>query len=228
MVLQENVTSLAFAARVAKDGPLWAGTDSGGVLTSSDGGLTWTSLSSPQAGAAVVALAARAGTVAAATFEAGRRQVTVWRSTNGGQTWEEWLQEAADLPSVHLGLTGQGDDGDLVCVGRTCRRFTRSGWQPSFEAESPILRLCQISDPTGWLLLTASQVLRSDDGRRWVPYGEGLAGGQLADLVVLPSTARGQVACALGIGGLVWRRVAPGTVAVAGRSSSQGTTSTGH
>ncbi|HEX8826291.1 MAG TPA: P-loop NTPase fold protein [Archangium sp.] len=75
--------ALTASLRVAGRSELWAGTSTGALLHSTDGGVTW---SSRALDAPVLWLGAmRNGEVLLALTGEG-----LWRSLNGGTTWEEW------------------------------------------------------------------------------------------------------------------------------------------
>ena len=205
-VLSENVIAVAFSTRFAEDGRAWVGTDTGDLLASSDSGRTWTPIRSPEPGIPLVALAARGETLAAATFDAGRRQLSVWRSAGAGQRWAAWFQEAADSASVQF-VPRDGDAvGVLVAIGSTCWRATSDGWQRILEADAPIARLTRLSGQPDLIVLAAHRVLHSAAGSEWAPLNEGLCGQSLVDLALLPCPGAGSLAYTLGTGGVVWRR----------------------
>lgn len=213
VALEANAVSIVFSSEFGKDGQVWVGTDSGGVLASLDGGISWTERRPPFPGVPTVALAAWPGplgaeTLIAATFEAGRRQVRIWRSADGGQSWTQWLEEAADRPSIHLSLASSASGGAVVCIGRTCWHATAPAWQPaqSLVTDRPILRLARAPDPVGLIGLVPGEVLRSAEGLDWSVPSLGLPDWELVDLAPSPDMGSERLVYGLGTGGVVWRR----------------------
>jgi photosystem II stability/assembly factor-like uncharacterized protein len=213
VVLGANAISIAFSPEFGVDGRVWVGTDRGDILASSDRGLSWTDRHPPLPGVPLVALAAWPGplgaeTLLVATFEAGRRQVRIWRSVDGGQSWAQWLQEAADRPSVHLSLADVASGGAVVCIGRICWQATVTDWRPtrSLETDRPILRLVRAPNSAGLIALAPGGVLRSADGLDWSFPSGGVPDWELSDLALLPGWDSDHLVYVLGTGGVVWRR----------------------
>ncbi len=206
----EEVTTIHFSPQFAADGRAWAGTSTGRLLTSADDGLTWTTLQPPKPGLPLVTLATLppngSNILAAATFDPGKQQVILWRSTDGGSTWQRWLSASAEWAYVHLGLVGQEGERIIACIGRRCWGTTATGWERLLEIERSIIRLAQMTDPQGLLALTSGQVLYSTDGANWSAFDEGLAGQALVDLTLSPTSGPDQVAYVLSTGGRIWRR----------------------
>ncbi len=210
---EAQVTVVAFSPDFATDGRVWAGTGgtgAGDVLTSSDGGVNWSPRQSPSPGVPLTALASEGGAsgvgrLVAASFDAPRGQLTVWRSGDAGQTWDQWLQESVPWPAAHLDLAGPTGKDALVCAGRSCWQSTPHGWQHILEAEAPIVRALRVPDSSDLVVLTANQLLRSTGGQNWSAFDEGLERRSLQDVVVLPSADAGQIAVGLSAGGRVWR-----------------------
>lgn len=208
---EKEIMAIVFSPRFTEDGCAWVGTETGELLSSSDGGHTWTSLSAPQPGVPLVALAVHSSPgdavgLAVASYESGRRRVTVWYSGDGGETWEQWLRHTTNWPAVHLSLAGPGAEGAILCIDREGWHFTPRGWQRVLKMESPIVRLLRVPGQAGGIVATSRQVFRSDDGVNWSYTGTGLPDQTLMDLVLLSSDDLGERMCALGMGGAVWHR----------------------
>jgi photosystem II stability/assembly factor-like uncharacterized protein len=214
--LAAGVTSIVFSPQFDEDGRIWVGTDSGELLVSQDGALDWTHLVPPQPGVPLVALAVRPGRssaeiLLAATLEISERRVNVWRSSDGGQTWEPWMQEAVDWPSVHLVLSGQTPGRAVVCIDRICWQAVPPDWQPArcVETDRPIVRMSQATEPPEIVLLAPGQMLCSGDGLSWSALDGGLGDWDWVDVNLAPSTASHHIAYALSRGGVVWCRAIP-------------------
>jgi photosystem II stability/assembly factor-like uncharacterized protein len=209
----EEVVTICFSDRFGQDGRVWAGTGSGNLLTSTDGGQSWESLAAPKPDTPLVALAqlslpqnAGGNTLASVTYDPNRGQMTLWRSVDGGSSWQQWQQVSANWPVAHVNLAGQSGERVLICLDRRCWCSTAAGWERVLETEQSILRLSRLDNNGGLLALTANQVLFSPDGIDWSPVEEGLAGQTLLDLHVTPATEAGQLATILTTGGVVWQR----------------------
>jgi hypothetical protein len=138
-------------------------------------------------------------------FEPSVGQITVWRSGDGGQTWNLWLEQPLQQPTAHLCLARDGGH-DLVALGDTCWRSTSDGWQQVLKTADSILRVQQRPDQPGILLLTPHEVLYSADSQKWIAYDEGLSGQRFVDLALPTSAGAEPWAYMLTTGGELWRR----------------------
>lgn len=207
----KEVVVIRFSPGFNGDGVAWVGTGTGELLASSDGGLTWTACRSPSPGAPVVVLDARLGSsgadvLVAATFHPQEQQLTLWRSADGGQVWEQWLRAPTSWPAAHLALSGLGDPGSIVCTDRMCWQLSPQGWERILETDTPIVHLCRVPDTGDLIVLTSTQLLRSVDGVNWSSFDEGLTVASFADMVFVPTTDDSPCAYLLSTGGMVWRR----------------------
>ncbi len=210
----QEVVTICFSDRFSQDGQVWVGAGHGDLSASTDGGQSWESRAAPKPGTPLVALArlslpqkAGGDTLAAVTFDPGRGQMTLWRSGDGGSSWQQWQQVSATWPVAHVNLTNQSDSAQvLICLDRRCWCSTAAGWERVLETKQSILRLSRLDDNRGLLALTANQVLFSPDGVNWASVEAGLAGETLRDLHVGPATEAGQLATVLTTGGVVWQR----------------------
>lgn len=207
---QGDITTVVFSSHFPGDNRVWAGTQAGEVLVSLDGGLTWATLRSPGSGGAVMALAVQSRAsatplLALATWNPDSRQLTIWRSADGGDSWHLWMKKAPDWPSVHLSLPAHGVEGAIACVERTCWRWEKDAWQRVLEVDRPILRLWRDPSSATLFVLTPVQVLHSADGLSWTGLDVDLRGHSLVDLVLSASPGRESMVYLLGTGGVVWR-----------------------
>lgn len=183
-----------------EDGAGWAGSADGArLLRTSDGGRTWIPIPSPFGVLPLAALQALpaagpddAPLLLAATYDPRRQAALLWRSADGGATWERGLEArtswpiaaAHDRPAL-IAL------GNLLLVRRGADRWERTA------LPGEVRRV--VGDGDTLLALTTAGLLRSDDaGARWRAAGEALPAEQLMDI-------------ALG-GGFLWALLAGGEV----------------
>jgi photosystem II stability/assembly factor-like uncharacterized protein len=209
----EDVVTICFSHNFAHDGQVWTGTRDGKLLASTNGGQSWTTGNAPKPGIPLVALAhlplapkAGSDTLTAVTYELDRGQMTVWRSTDSGSTWQQWQQVSANWPVAYINIAGQAADRVLICLDRRGWCSTPTGWERVLETEQSILRLDRLADNGGLLALTAKQLLHSPDGINWSAADEGLAGQTLLDLATSSTTDGDQVVSILTPGGVLWQR----------------------
>ncbi len=209
---EKEVVTICFSPRFSSDGRVWAGTGAGTLLTSVDGGLNWTSSPGPKPGLPLVALTPGLPSVkteiilAAVTFAPSSQQMTLWRSTDGGSSWQQWQQVSANWPAAHLAMVDPDSERVLLCLDRRCWISTSAGWQGVLETGQPILRLAQRAGHQGIVALSNRQLLCSPDGLKWSRCDEGLAGQILFDLALTPAANGKQTALVLTTGGRLWSR----------------------
>lgn len=207
---EQGITAIAFSNQFSADGQVWAGNGSGQLLASRDGGQTWTVLDWPGTGHAVINLtplpAAGGDILAAATFNAEKRQVTLWRGEANGSGWKQWLQAGTGAVSVHVSAAGPDNEPVVACVGRRCWRASAAGWETVLELNSPVIQLARLPGSNDLLLATGQQLWRSTNGSNWVLVDEYPAGQAIIDVQVLALPEAETVVCGLGTGGTVWRR----------------------
>ncbi|TDD72628.1 hypothetical protein E1262_01855 [Jiangella aurantiaca] len=159
----------------AEDGSWWAASADGArLLRSADGGRTWVNLSSPWGTATVLALAARADTVLAATYDAPGAAVDLWRGRVDGP-WSHSGRVPTPRPSVQLSL----DPPAAAFDGRWVYGSER-GWRPG---DGPAGRLRRLIGAGGRLFALTETVLAesADSGRTWNPIA-GFDAAQVADV----------------------------------------------
>jgi len=198
VLADSTVLSLHFSPAFAVDQTVWAGTAAGSLLTSTDGGQNWRGQSGPKAGHPLIFLGSVGKMLVAATYLAAGEQVTLWRSADRGETWQQWQQVKTGWPAVYLADTG---NQSLVCIDRRCWLSLETGWERTLETAQPIVGLAQSPAGDRLLLLTSRQVFFSDDGRRWVEWGEGLPNEPLLSAAWLPDGAT-----VLTTGGVIWQQ----------------------
>lgn len=210
---EAEIVSIAFSARDNDEGQgrAWAGTWAGDLLATSDMGLTWTALQPPQPGCTIIALASwerpHSGDIlVAATYTLTSKQIAVWRSADGGQTWDQWMLTAAASPVAYLSPAGRNTEAALLGVDQACWLLTQDGARRVIEMDSRITRLTWRPDLTGVVMLTPRHVLFSLDGLQWSRFDEGLAGQSLVDLVLAAPTTHVRYAFLFSKDGAFWRR----------------------
>jgi hypothetical protein len=130
----------------------------------------------------------------------------VWRSSNGGQTWDLELQAAASWPSAFVSLTSRNFDEALVAISSTVWQFASGKWQRVLELDRPIMRLIRPPGQKGVFVLTSRQVLHSANGLDWCSLEEGLASETLMDVALLSPDREELSMCVLSQGGKLWHK----------------------
>ncbi|WP_116951655.1 WD40/YVTN/BNR-like repeat-containing protein [Jiangella endophytica] len=160
----------------AGPGSWWAASADGArVLRSADDGRTWDADPSPWGTAAVLALATRADTVLAATYDASGAAVDLWRRLAGG-AWSHSGRVPAPRPSVQLSL----DPPAAVFDGRWV--YGDEGrWRPG---DGPGGRLRRLTGAGDRLVALTDVVLAesADRGRTWTLV-DGVEAAGVVDVV---------------------------------------------
>jgi hypothetical protein len=206
------------------------------VGQSDDGGETWHWLSPFDDRETVVAFATRPGPPAGRVHVAitqsgigpdGVRRQTLWRSTDGGQTWECWLEGAASSePALLTWEESASRSSLLVATGRsmymprTDARERRGGivrplWR-QIDLPPEVTRIHSLATPPGTaagrLMLAGTNAgvfVSRDGGRSYGPWSEGLESPAVLALAVSPDFMTSGEVLALGPGGALWRRSDP-------------------
>ena len=209
------VTALAFSPAFAQDGLIWAGQEGGSLWRSRDGGATWESLGQPFGEGVVVALAPsprfpKDGLLVAATHRPQARQTLLWRSRDGGATWEEWTSQESGWPRVTLVVEGKDGVKSWAGVEHLVLQPVYRGWTGHPVVEPPARVVRVLLTPEGDVVAATSQgVYRSRNGRIWKPWNEGLPEGVgLLDVALAAPGGQERAYWGLGAGGVLWRRPA--------------------
>jgi photosystem II stability/assembly factor-like uncharacterized protein len=183
---------------------------------SGDGGTTWQSLETPIGNLAISTLLvsphfAEDQTLVAAVIDEKGHQVRLWRSTDGGDQWQLWLDEKTDWLSVRISLSGV--QGQHSALGLGTKLLTRAGegWRTkeitTFEA--PIAALLTTPDPQLIIAAVADELIASSDGETWESFSEGLDGASIVALQRSPEFANDRTIWGLSRDGEVWKRLVP-------------------
>jgi photosystem II stability/assembly factor-like uncharacterized protein len=207
------------------------------VLRSDDGGATWQSLGLPFGGGYVVGLAVSPEYVTDHTIyaalsskqlHAGVGDIVVWRSIDGGERWERWLEErgAAPVQLVALPANSRGESIVVGLGGRILRpradaREVRGGvrrplWAsrelPSQARGSPpaitglVASPAYAQDRTLFVASSAGAYVSRDGGESFSAWSEELEPLALVAVALSPAYAEDRLVYALGLGGTLWRR----------------------
>ncbi|MFN8452846.1 MAG: hypothetical protein U0521_30600, partial [Anaerolineae bacterium] len=197
-----DVTALRFSRAFVEDRRVWAGTWSGDIFASEDGGRTWQPLQPPPGRAPIVALGVfhdspASEPLVAVTFSPRAEILTVWRRSGG--KWQIWLESPSSAPVGHV-VDLPADSGELiVCLGDHGWHWKSGLWRCILKTDKPILRLLRL--PSGGLVaLTADSVLYSSDFADWTTVHQS-PDGSFCDLALLPGDAARAEACVLTRGG---------------------------
>ena len=226
-------------------GLLLAVTLNGALHGSEDFGATWQPLGSGFGGGSVVALAVSPGYAKDRTLFAGTRipstdgygdnQLVLWRSADGGNSWDRWMEERGRsalplaVPPGHLG------DGSLyVGLDGVIAKPIRNTWRRGGTARMPVWITARLSDDEGnspaitaiavsphyrndhtvFVATSAGIFISRDAGRNFAPWSGGMGTTPVVALAVTAKAANGkgeQWLYALGLGGTIWRRRADDT-----------------
>ena len=213
-VLTDEVTALCTASDSQGGLILYAGTADGRLLSSRDCGDSWQS-QEPFAGQTVLRLEASPsfasdGILVAGTSASGSSAapVSIWRSRDGGQTWERLIEQEVALH--HIGVAIDSSEGRVVAA--LDRRFLLETGEHEWRRVSagpgdpPVLTVAirRQGTSTYYLMGTTLGVYISEDGASWWPMMRGM--GYSPILVLAPSVGdERQPVWALGLGGLVWK-----------------------
>jgi photosystem II stability/assembly factor-like uncharacterized protein len=221
---------------------LLAVTLNGDLHGSEDGGATWQPLGR-FGGAGVVALAVSPGYAKDKTIVVGTRAalpndyfnsaLSLWRSTDGGATWDRWMEERGRsalplaIPPGHLG------DGALyVGLDGVIAKPIRNTWRrggPSTAARVPVWITVRLADEQGYspaitgivvspqyrsdntvfVATSAGIFVSRDAGRNFAQWSGSMGATPVVALAVTGRAGgeRGeQWVYALGLGGTIWRR----------------------
>jgi hypothetical protein len=200
-LLDLNVTALAISPAVARDRTAFAGTASG-LYRSRNGGRAWRVVELGPEAPAIQALAISPRFADDGLVLAGTESDGLFRSDDGGQTWEPVAGLPADCVTS-LAFAGGGGGAGRIAAGTAAGvAISEDGgetWQVEAAALGPILSLAWAGDSQDGskadVLLAgtidAGVARRDPGGAGWHEANAGLAGRATVDLAL--STAYGSV-----------------------------------
>ncbi len=222
---------LALAIDPNRTNVLFASVFGGGIFRSNDGGVTWTrktaGLPSTKVQAQALAIDPRKPNVILAgysAFQAG--DPTLYRSTNGGETW---APASVPMPvdiSVLAFSGGRSATAYALAGGDRLYKSTNDGASWSLVPLPPGLGFTALAvhpkDPRTLLAAAGDQgVFRSrDGGATWAPFNAGMAGLQ-AFVWTLAYNAQGTVAYAGTTNGIFQSSGGPWTRTMSGFATAQ-------
>ncbi|MHB0878006.1 MAG: WD40/YVTN/BNR-like repeat-containing protein, partial [Anaerolineae bacterium] len=210
----EAITAVTAANDAGGALVLWAGTGDGRILISSDDGASWVDSGSTLEQAVVQlqpsASFATDSTIVAATRNLGDASAPmgIWRSRDGGRTWQRLLQEETGLAHISFAVDHAQGGRLLVALDRYLLIEGEGSWRRiAFgEGEPPVLSVAirYGDDGTLYMVGTTMGVYYSQDTIEWRPLMRGM--GYAPVLSFAPVVAEsGDQLWALGLGGLVWQ-----------------------
>lgn len=215
----------AFALAPTRAGPplVVAAFADGQLLLSPDGGERWTPLPWPCEGHEAVAAACSPAdhahpTLFLATLGNSDVPVVVWRSTDGGATWQRWLDERGDLPVELLAPSADSRGGALfVRLGARLLRPRHDAQEVRGRSRRPLWRPVEPAPVTALaasptyahdrtlLVACARQVYVSrNGGETFAPWT--VAPAPVVALALSPASTQDRLAFAATLGGAIWRR----------------------
>lgn len=181
-----------------QDGRVWAGTWSGDLYASHDGGVTWQPFPSLPVRTPVVQIGMADGDLLAVTHQ--QDKLTLWRYSKA--RWLIWLEAPAAAPVAQLAdVHGE----TVVSLGTRCFRWADGEWRGVMKAETPILRLRAHGD--GLLVLMAERLEYSPDLTRWRVLHQS-PDHSLSDFAVVRQHGQPATLCLLTRGGVLLHGIA--------------------
>ncbi|NLE75582.1 MAG: hypothetical protein GX605_02370 [Chloroflexi bacterium] len=206
------ISALALSPRFAADGLAWAGQEDGTLWRSSDGAQSWQPLGQPFGQGAILALepsarVARDGLLVAATGHPAEGKVCLWRSSDGGGSWEEWLAQAVSWPRVTLTIDGERGIRSWASLGSLVMQPVYSGWKGGpVSPQAPVVMRLLRTDRGRLLAGAAHGVYTSTNGAAWTPLNQGLpVEARLLDLALFAPSGELPSLWGLAAGGAIWR-----------------------
>jgi hypothetical protein len=209
------LTALACSPAFARDGLAWAGSALGRLWLSRDEGFTWAQQEWDAGAVRVAALAAspyfeRDSTVVLAAADEAGREVQVWRSLDGGLSWEKWVAQTSDWLVPRLAPAGLKAARTGVALGAQHWAAGPVGWRRAevASAETPLNALAAVPGTAVQIAARVDGVLigRPASGAKWRPLETGLEAVAPADLALSPQFQADRLLYLLTVDGQVWRR----------------------
>jgi photosystem II stability/assembly factor-like uncharacterized protein len=198
-----------------------AACEDGQVLVSDDSGVAWRALTTPFRGETVLGLAAAGNSDALFAATSVSSETVLWRSADGGVTWQRWLVERGPRAAVSIAVSPNYPVDELVLVGldstilRPSRgaeevrnRERRPLWlRKKLAPASPrITSMAMSDDARDVFVATSAGVFASrDQGRTFAEWSQGLDERPILAVAVSPVPQFREV-FALELGGQLWRR----------------------
>ena len=210
-----SLTVINFSSAFAADGRAWAGNTHGQVWKSADTGMSWTEMASPIDGQAVVAIAPsteyatdRTLLLAGADLLAGR--VQLWRSTDDGESWQVWFDEASDWLAPRIAPAGNQGAKTGFALGTDYLHLGQHDWQRTeiTTQAAPVTKLLVLPDSSIRLAVTGTGILVSQrkSGKHWQQFDAGMQGAAPADVLVVRNKSGEELLLGLTVDGKIWRR----------------------
>ena len=209
------LTAITCSPAFTADGRAWAGNTLGQLWVSSDGGESWTGMTAPSDGKAVVAIAPssdyssdRTLLVVGADLLAGR--VQLWRSTDDGVTWQLWFDESSEWLAPRIAPTGNKGAKTGLALGTDYLYPGQHDWQRAeiTTRAAPIIKLLVLPASSVRLAVTGTGILvsRRKSGKHWQQFDAGMQGAAPADVIVAWNESGEELLLGLTVDGKVWRR----------------------
>jgi photosystem II stability/assembly factor-like uncharacterized protein len=158
----------------------WAGSADGTrLLRTRDGGVCWERLAAPFGVRPLAALQALPDMVFAATYDSAQQSVTLWQSTDDGETWEQGAQAHTAWPLV----ASRGHPPLFTLGGTMFLRRADGRWEQIRVGGAPVR--CVAGDEDTLVALTTEGIMGSTDGgMTWARDDESLPVDQIMDIAL--------------------------------------------
>ncbi len=219
---EENIQALAFAGAGG-----WAGTGSGRIFSTQDGGANWQEAKSPCEGEEILSIVASPsfsqdhtllmGTAIPATAIKQAR-VALWRSSDGGNNWRQVTTQVTEARWIDIamptGVTENVAEQAVLATGPYCLRPLRrlkEVWistrvDPQGANALSVIALGEVDRGGMLFAATGTGIYRSiDAGRTWQPFMEGMNTESFISIVAVREGDH-YTLYALSLGGTLWKR----------------------